>query len=335
MKRIAINGFGRIGKTFLRTVLLDAPARSSMQIAAINLGPSKLSHIDLLFKYDTLMGTYPGDVALEGDMLIIDGVRIKLLTEKDPEALPWKSLNIDWVVESSGHFTKRDGAQKHIAAGAKKVLISAPAHGEDVAIIPGVNDAAYDAAKHTIVSLGSCTTNAFLPTLKIMHDAFTIQNCLMTTVHAYTNTQVLLDVDNGDPRRSRAAALNIVPTSSGASEMIDKIMPQLTGKIAVSAMRVPVGKVSLIDMTCITEKDVSVEAINEVFTSAAQNSMAGIVGFTRLPLVSSDFGGNSHSVIIDGLLTEICGAKISKVFGWYDNEFGYSCRVRDFLLARD
>lgn len=332
--KIAINGFGRIGKTFLRTVLLDASAKKKLLVVAINLGFTQKTNADILFKYDTLMGVYPGDVSLEGDTLVIDGMRIALLGEVDPAQLPWKAMGIDWVVEASGHFTKRDGAQKHITAGAKKVLITAPSHGEDVAIVPGVNDGQYKPEQHHIVSLGSCTTNAFLPTLKCMHDAFTISQCLMTTVHAYTNTQVLLDVDNGDPRRSRAAALNIVPTSSGASEMIDKVMPQLKGRVSVSAMRVPVGKVSLIDMTCITEKPVSVESINQLFAHASERTLAGVVAFTKQPLVSSDFGGTSCSVTIDGLLTATQGDYISKIFGWYDNEFGYSCRLRDFLLSR-
>ncbi|MFI5333179.1 MAG: type I glyceraldehyde-3-phosphate dehydrogenase, partial [Candidatus Babeliales bacterium] len=277
MIRIAINGFGRIGRNFLRTLLQDPHARNKVDIVAINLGPAKKEFTAHMFTYDTLMGTYHGSVALEGNELVIDGKRIQLLTELDPVKLPWKSLNIDWVVECTGHFTKREGASKHLQAGAQYVLISAPAHDEDVSIIPGVNDAMFNASKHKIVSLGSCTTNAVLTMLKVLHDTFTIERSFMTTVHAYTNSQVLLDVEAKDLRRSRAAAVNIIPTTTGAMNVMGKVIPDLAGCVEAIAIRVPVTKVSLIDLTIITKESLTVDAINAAFTKAAHGPMKGIL----------------------------------------------------------
>jgi glyceraldehyde 3-phosphate dehydrogenase len=333
MVRIAINGFGRIGRNFLRTILQNPLARKKLEVVAINLGPAKKEFVAHMFMYDTLMGTYQGSVTLEDNVLVIDGVRIQLLTELDPVKLPWKSLNIDWVVECTGHFTKREGASKHLQAGAQYVLISAPAHDEDVTIIPGVNDAMFNPQQHKIVSMGSCTTNAVLTMLKVLHDTFTIQRSFMTTVHAYTNSQVLLDVEAKDLRRSRAAALNIIPTTTGAMNVMGKVIPDLAGCVQAIAIRVPVAKVSLIDLTVITKESLTVDAINAAFLSAAQGPMRGILAITTEPLVSSDFNGNSHSSIIDGLLTTTCGQHSGKAFGWYDNEWGYSCRLRDFLVS--
>lgn len=333
MVRIAINGFGRIGRNFLRTIMYDPIARKKIQVVAINLGPDKKEFAAHMFTYDTLMGTYPGSVSIEGNELVVDDHRIQLLTELDPLKINWKNLAIDWVVECSGHFTTKEGASKHLQAGAGYVLISAPAHDEDVTIIPGVNDAAFDPSKHKIVSMGSCTTNAALTMLKVLHDAFTIEHSFMTTVHAYTNSQVLLDVDAKDLRRSRAAALNIIPTTTGAMSVMGKVIPDLMGCVQAVAIRVPVAKVSLIDLTIITKKSLTVDAINAAFTQAANGSMKGILAVTNEPLVSSDFNGNSHSSIIDGLLTTTCGEYSGKAFGWYDNEWGYSCRLRDFLVS--
>ncbi|HEV2601643.1 MAG TPA: type I glyceraldehyde-3-phosphate dehydrogenase [Candidatus Babeliales bacterium] len=332
MIRVAINGFGRIGRNFLRSCLQDADAMQRMVVVAINIGSAQKDAVAHMFKYDTLMGIYPGTVAVQGDLLEVDGYRIALVAERDPEQIAWGKMNIDWVAECSGHFTKREGAIKHIQAGAKKVLISAPAHGEDIAIIPGVNDAQYNAASHAIVSLGSCTTNAWLPMLKVIHDAFTIERSFMTTVHAYTNTQVLLDVESDDLRRSRAAACNIIPTSTGASQMISKVLPELAGLTEAVSLRVPVAKVSLIDLVFITKKSMTVDAINDVFQRASEGPMKGIMGVTQEPLVSSDFSGDARSVIIDSLLTITCGDTMGKAFGWYDNEWGYSCRMKDFLV---
>jgi glyceraldehyde 3-phosphate dehydrogenase len=327
--RVAISGFGRIGRSFLRCVEQDK--KTGFEVVAINIGNSKPEYVAHMFKYDTLMGKFQGDVAIEGDELVIDNHRIKIVAELDPEKLPWNTLKIDWVVDCTGKFTHREGAQKHITAGAKRVLISAPAHDEDIAIVPGVNEELFDAAKHTIVSLGSCTTNAFIPTLKVLDDACGIVRGCMTTTHAYTNSQVLLDVDAKDLRFSRAAALNIIPASTGAAKMLEKILPHLAGKVSAKAMRVPVGKVSLIDLVFEAKKDLSIDAIHNVFKKAAQEKMKDIVALTMEPLVSSDFSGDPHSVIIDGLLTTANGT-MGQVFGWYDNEWGYSERMKDFLM---
>ena len=333
MLNVAINGFGRIGRNFLRTVLLDSDAQKKIKVVAINVGPTKKESIAHMFKYDTIMGTYPANVTLEADELIIDTTRIRIFSEKEPQLLPWQSLNIDWVIEASGHFTHRQGAELHRQAGSGNVLISAPAKDEDITIIPGVNDAAFNAAVHHIVSLGSCTTNALVPTLKVLDDAFGIQNGCMTTVHAYTNTQVLLDVEGEDIRRSRAAALNIIPTSTGSAKVLGKILPQLADRIEVTAIRVPVAIVSLIDLTFTSTKTVTTATINEAFTQAKNGSMRGILDTTNEPLVSTDFKGNPHSVIIDTQLTATSGNHMGKVFGWYDNEWAYSVRLKDFLVS--
>jgi glyceraldehyde 3-phosphate dehydrogenase len=332
MINVAINGFGRIGRNFLRVVLQDQDALKKIKVVAINIGPAKLNFVAHMFKYDSILGTYSGNVQLQNDELIIDNHRIKIFTQLDPSLVPWKQFAVDWVVEASGYFTEREGASKHLHAGARAVLITAPAHDEDVTIIPGVNDEAFDQKKHAIVSLGSCTTNAYTPTLKILHENFIIQQSCMTTVHAYTNSQVLLDVETSDLRRSRAAALNIIPTSTGAMKVATKVMPELAGRLDAVALRVPVAKVSLIDLVFQTEKKLSVEKINDVFEKAERGSMHGIVGFTMEPLVSSDFSGDPHSVVIDGLATRVCGQTMGKIFGWYDNEWGYSARLKDFLV---
>ncbi len=328
--KIAINGFGRIGRNFLRCVLQDAQAKKNLDIVAVNIGPANKDFTAHMFKYDTVMGTYPGHVSLDGDELVIDEHRITIITQKDPAAINWKAYGIDWVVEASGHFTHRDDVLKHIKAGARSVLITAPAHGEDITIIPGVNQELFDLSKHHIVSLGSCTTNAFIPMLRVMHDAFTIEQGYMTTVHAYTNTQVLLDVETDDLRRSRAAALNIIPTSTGATSMLNKLMPELAGKIPATSIRIPVAKVSLIDLTLYTKRAMTVDAVHAAFKQSTQKSMAGIIDLTMEPLVSSDLSGSPYSVVIDGLLTNVQG-KMGKLFGWYDNEWGYSQRLKDFL----
>jgi glyceraldehyde 3-phosphate dehydrogenase len=332
MVTVAINGFGRIGRSFLRTFLCDHQAQKKLNIVAINIGQAALEETALLFKYDTIMGTYPASVSFENNELIIDTKRIRIVAQKDPQRLPWKELAVDWVVDASGHFTHRKDALLHIQAGARNVLITAPAKDEDVTIIPGVNDAAFNPILHHIVSLGSCTTNAVIPTLKVIDDAFGIQYGCMTTVHAYTNSQVLLDREGEDIRRSRAAALNIIPTSTGAMNMITKIIPHLSNRIQTTALRVPVAIVSLIDLTFIAQKPVTCATINQAF-SDAQKNMPGIVAVSKEPLVSSDFKGNEHSVIIDSQLTAVSGTSMGKVFGWYDNEWGYSTRLKDFLTT--
>jgi glyceraldehyde-3-phosphate dehydrogenase type I len=331
MKRIVINGFGRIGRNFLRGLLADPRALEKVELVGINIGKPQFESAAYLFKYDSLLGTYSGHVALEDNNLVIDSLKIPLFAELDPLQLPWKKLSVDWVVESSGKFTTREGAEKHIQAGARAVLITAPATGEDVSIIPGVNNAEFNPEKDKIVSLGSCTTNAFIPMVHVLHKAFGIKEGVMTTIHSYTNSQPLLDTEHKDLRRSRAAAINIIPTSTGAAGMMEKLMPELKGKITACAVRVPVPKISLIDFGCITESKCNVQDVNKLFESAARDSMKGIIAVTHEPLVSSDFMGISESVCIDALMTQSTGSMI-KVFGWYDNEWSYGLRLKDFLV---
>lgn len=332
MVKIAINGMGRIGRNFLRILMLNSEIKKQIEVVAVNIGPADRAAAAHMFKYDTIMGTYPGTVSVEGNYLIIDGKKIILISESDPAKANWGALAIDWVVDCTGAFTDRARAQLHIDAGAKHVLISAPAHDEDVAIVPGVNEERYNSQSDKIVSLGSCTTNALMPTLKVLNDVFGITEGYMTTVHAYTNTQVLLDVEaDSDLRRSRAAALNIIPTSTGAAKMVASIMPELKGKIDGMALRVPVAKVSLMDFAFTAQKKITREAINEAFIAAGNGCMKGILGFTNEPLVSSDFSGIQYSVVIDGLLTATVGS-LGKVYGWYDNEWGYCERLKDFLV---
>lgn len=330
--RIALNGFGRIGKTFLRVLLSDQIARTHIEVVAINIGPGTIEHTAHLFTYDTIMGTFPEPVAQEGDMLIVGNQRIKLCAITDPALLPWRDLNIDWVVDASGKYTKRSMAEKHLQAGAHALLITAPSPDDDISIIPGINSQSFNKDAHKIVSLGSCTTNAFMPILKVINDAYSIEQGFMTTVHAYTNSQVLLDIEDKDLRLSRAAALNIIPTSTGAAKMISKILPGLEDKIKATSLRVPVAKVSLMDIVLHTKQKTDTKRLNDLFTTASQTLLKGIVNVVNKPLVSSDYSGSPYSVTIDGLLTESFGT-VHKIIGWYDNEWGYSQRLKDFLLA--
>lgn len=328
--KIAINGFGRIGRTFLRTLLQDPDAKKKCTVVAINIGPAKIETTAHVFKYDTIMGTYPGSVSILGDILTIDGYEIKIYAVIDPKDLLWSKHHIDWVVDASGQFTDRKKAELHCKAGAKHVLITAPAIDEDVSIIPGINSHDFDHKKHTIVSLGSCTTNAFIPMIKVIHDEFGIENGFMTTIHAYTNSQVLLDVEGQNIRLSRAAALNMIPSTTGAAKMLGKILPELGSVIKATSLRVPVGIVSLIDLTVNTKMEISSFTINRAFEDAAESSLKNILAVSHEPLVSSDYRGNFYSVTIDALSTEVVG-KTAKIMGWYDNEWGYSCRLKDFL----
>lgn len=332
MITIALNGFGRIGRNFLRTILIDPKAVAKIKVAVINIGPAQLDMVAHMFKYDSIMGTFPGTVQMKNNQLIINNtIAIDVIAECNPGDIAWQAYNIDWVVDATGCFTHRNEAKKHLESGAKYVLITAPATEEDISIIPGVNEKAFNPKKDRIVSLGSCTTNAFITTLKILQDSFVIKEGFMTTIHAYTNSQVLLDVEDKDLRRSRAAALNIIPTTTGASKMVGKVMPELNGKINAIAIRVPVSIVSLIDLACVVERPISKNSINEAFINAANSSMKGIMGFSMEPLVSSDYSGSPFSVTIDGLLTDVQHNMV-KLFGWYDNEWGYSMRLKDFLL---
>lgn len=334
MKNIAINGFGRIGRNFLRALLEDPSAKNAIRVAVINIGPGVIESTAHIFKYDTVMGTYKGNVSMEADVLIIDDdVRIKIVGIADPAALNWKPYHLDWVVDCSGRFTKRAEAQKHLSAGAARVLISAPSKDDDITIIPGVNRAQYDANKHFIVSLGSCTTNAFAPLLHVLHNAFTITQGHMTTVHSYTNSQVLLDGERPDVRRARSATLNIIPTTTGAAHTVTKVIPALQGLISAHALRIPLANVSLIDFSFNTQKPLSPIAVNKALEEAGKKEgFANIIQVSYEPLVSSDYAGNSHSVTVDGMLTSVQGT-LGKVYGWYDNEWAYSVRLKDFLMS--
>lgn len=331
MLTIALNGFGRIGRNFVRGLFADKQALKELKLAVINIGPAKLDMVAHMFKYDSILGPFNGTVQLEGDTLYINQTPIKIIAELDPKKIDWKSYAIDWVVDATGKFTDAEKAKMHLASGAQNVLITAPAKNEDIAIVPGVNEQSFNRQKDHIVSLGSCTTNAFVPMAKVLDDAFGIQAGFMTTIHAYTNTQVLLDVESSDPRRSRAAALNIIPTTTGASKMLGKILPQLDGKISANAIRVPTAKVSLIDLSFQAKKPITAQAINDAFFKVAKSSMKGIVDLTMEQLVSSDYSCNPYSVVIDGLLTSV-QSDLGKVFGWYDNEWAYSLRLKDFLM---
>ncbi len=332
--RIAINGFGRIGKSFLRVLLQDTHAWEMLDVVAINVGPSDPSLIPYAVKYDTIMGTLEEDVHYKDGILSINGKEIAVCAECDPCDAPWKDLAVDWVVDCSGTCTEREQAERHCLGGAGHVLISAPACDEDITIIPGVNDEKLDPSKHIIVSLGSCTTNALLPVVKVLHESFELTAGYMTTIHSYTNTQKLLDVDPKakDPRRSRAAALNIIPTTTGAAKMVGKIIPELDGRVTARAVRVPVAAVSLIDLTFTAKRDFDASLINEVFSKAASRQTQNIIAVSHEPLVSSDYSLNPYSVTIDAESTSTVGG-LGKVFGWYDNEWGYSCRLKDFLIG--
>ncbi|MFH1644125.1 MAG: type I glyceraldehyde-3-phosphate dehydrogenase [bacterium] len=330
-KKIAINGFGRIGKTFLRVLMSDEEITKKINVVAINVGPANPEHTAFQFKHDSILNTFNGKVSYEKEHLIINDHKIKVFAEQNPAKINWYELGIEWVVECSGRFTTKEKASFHLQSGAKKVLITAPATDEDITIIPGVNDSDYDKEKHKIISLGSCTTNCFAPIVKVLKEEFGLQHGLMTTIHAYTNDQVLLDLDHKDLRRSRAAAINIIPTKTGADKVITTIYPEFKNKIKAQAIRVPVAISSLVDFTFQTKKNCNVEEINAAFKKYAANSMKNIIQYCEEPLVSSDFIGNTHSCIIDSLLTQ-CTGQLGKIFGWYDNEYGYSCRLRDFLL---
>lgn len=324
--KVAINGFGRIGRNTLRAAILNE--KVSLNVVAINdlTTPAQLAH---LFKYDSVMGTFPGDVNYSDNAIIINGKTIEIFAEKDPANLPWKKLGVDVVIESTGFFTDADKARKHLEAGAKKVIISAPAKGEDITVAIGINANQYDPAKHHIISNASCTTNCLAPIAKVLQEQFGIVNGLMTTIHSYTGDQRLLDAPHSDLRRARAAALSMVPTSTGAAKAIGLVLPELAGKLNGFAVRVPTPDVSLVDLTFNSEKPVSVQAINDAFKRASETSLKGVLQYCSIPLVSSDFIGNAHSSIFDPELTQVMGDKLAKVIGWYDNEWGYSNRLAE------
>jgi len=324
--KVAINGFGRIGRLVLRTLL--ERCRNELAVVAVNDMADLQTNVHL-FRYDSTYGTYPGKVESADGVMKIDGQSIAVLNHKEPARLPWKQLGVDIVIEATGVFT--DGAQvrAHLEAGAKKAIITAPATNEDITLVLGVNDGAYNPRKHHIVSNASCTTNCLAPMAKVLHDVFGIERGLMTTVHSYTNDQRILDLMHKDLRRARAAAMNIVPTSTGAAKAIGLVMPELKGKLHGLSLRVPTSTVSVVDLVVDLKKNASVESINAALKESAEGQMKGILAFCDEPLVSSDFRGNAASSIIDGLSTVILEGKMAKVLSWYDNEWGYSCRVAD------
>ncbi len=325
--KVGINGFGRIGRNIVRAAKQQGV---DLDLIAVNdiTTPKTLAH---LLKYDTILGHFPGTVAVDGDTIVIDGKRVKVLAERDPANLPWGELGVDIVVESTGRFTDATKAKAHIDAGAKKVIISAPAKNEDITIVLGVNDSMYDPAKHHIVSNASCTTNCLAPVAKVLNDTFGIETALMTTVHAYTNDQVILDAPHSDLRRARAAAQAIIPTTSGAAKAVALVLPELKGKFHGMALRVPVPDVSLVDLTVVLSKAATVDEVNAAFRAAAEGSLKGILGVTDEPLVSADFLHEPRSTVVDLLSTMAVGERHFKVLAWYDNEWGYSCRVVDLV----
>lgn len=324
--RVAINGFGRIGRLTLRTMI--ERHRTNLTVVAIN-DMADLQTNAHLFRYDSTYGIFPGPVEVGEGILKIDGLNIGALNQKDPSRLPWRQLNVDIVIESTGVFTDAAQVRAHLEAGAKKVIITAPAKDEDITIVLGVNDSAYNPRKHHIVSNASCTTNCLAPVAKVIHDHFGIERGLMTTTHAYTNDQRILDLMHKDLRRARAAAMNIVPTSTGAAKAIGLVMPELKGKLHGLSLRVPTSTVSVVDLVADLKKPASVEDLNDALKESAEGKMNGILAYSDEPLVSSDFRGNSASSIVDGLSTVVLDGKMAKVLSWYDNEWGYSCRVGD------
>ncbi len=325
--RVGINGFGRIGRQSLKAMIERAP---DVEVVAVNdLVDAEMNA--LLFKYDSTYGRFDGDVKAGDKSIIIDGREIRILAERDPAALPWKDLGVDIVLESTGIFTSADKARAHIDAGAQKVIISAPAKGEDITIVLGVNDEQYDPANHHIISNASCTTNCLAPAAKVVHDLVTIEKGLMNTIHSYTNDQRILDVAHKDPRRARSAGQNIIPTTTGAAKALALVIPDLKGKFDGFSLRVPTPTVSVVDFTATVSRDTSVDELNDAFRAAAAGPMQGILGVSDEPLVSMDFKGDTRSSIIDGASTMVLGGNMVKVIAWYDNEWGYSCRIADLI----
>ena len=324
--RVAINGFGRIGRNVLRAV--HASDDSEIEIVALNdlTDNDMLGH---LLKYDSVHGIFPGEVTMSDAGLEVDGRAIEVLSERDPADLPWSDLAVDIVVESTGFFTSRDQAAKHLDAGAKKVIISAPGKNEDIMIVLGVNHAKYDPAEHHVISNASCTTNCLAPVVKVLMEKFGFRRGLMNTVHAYTNDQALLDAPHSDKRRARAAALSMIPTTTGAAKATALVIPEVEGKLDGMALRVPTPDVSVVDLVAELETETTEEAVNEAFRQAASGSLAGILDLCDEPLVSVDFTGNPHSSIVDGPSTKIIDGSLVKVLSWYDNEWSYSQRVVD------
>ena len=324
--KIGINGFGRIGRQVLKA-MIERHA-DALEVVAINDLTDANSNAHL-FKYDSTYGRFNGTVTVDGGDLVVNGSKIKVFAEKDPAKIPWSSLGVDIVVESTGVFTDADKAKAHLNGSVKKVIISAPAKGEDITIVLGVNEGKYDPAKHNIISNASCTTNCLAPAAKVVNDLFGIEHALMTTVHSYTNDQRILDVIHKDLRRARTAGANIIPTTTGAAKAVALVIPELKGKFDGFSLRVPTVTVSVVDFVCTTTKPVDAKALNAAFKAASEGALKDILGYTEEPLVSSDFRGDPRSSIIDAQSTMSIGTNMVKVIAWYDNEWGYSCRVSD------
>ena len=324
--KVGINGFGRIGRNIMRAAM----KHKDIDFVAVNdlTNAATLAH---LLKYDSVIGNLDADVKATGDGISVNGDEFKVLAIKDPAQLPWKDLGVDVVFESTGIFTDRDGAAKHLTAGAKKVIITAPAKKPDVTVVLGVNEGSYDPAKHQIISNASCTTNCLAPVAKVLHGSFGIKKGWMTTVHSYTNDQQLLDLPHKDLRRARAAALSIIPTTTGAASAVGEVMPDLKGKLDGISMRVPTPNVSCVDLAAVLGKNTTTEEVNAAFKAAADGAMKGILEYVEEPLVSIDFRGNAHSSIIDAPYTKVMDGDFVKVLSWYDNEWGYSNRCVDLL----
>ncbi len=326
--RLAINGFGRIGRNVLRVIMEGTKEYGDLKVIGINdlTDAATLAH---LFKYDSVFGIFKGEVSHKDNAIIVNGQEIKIYSEKDPKLLPWKADNIDVVIESTGKFTDKDKAMAHIDAGAKKVIISAPAKGEDITIVLGVNEEKYNKAEHNIISNASCTTNCLAPVVKVLNDSFGIEKGFMTTVHSYTNDQRILDLPHKDLRRARAAALSLIPTTTGAAKAVALVIPELKGKLDGLSIRVPTPDVSIVDFVCMVKNKTSKEEVLKVLKEAASSKMKGYLAVSEEPLVSVDFTGNPNSSIVDGLSISVLDGNMVKVLAWYDNEWGYSSRVVD------
>ena len=329
MVRVAINGFGRIGRQVFK--VLFEKYRDQVNVVAVNdlTDVKTLAH---LLKYDSNYGKFDADIKVDGEYILVDDVKLKVFAEPDPAKLPWKDLDIDIVVESTGRFREKEKAAKHLEAGAKKVIISAPAKGDVLTVVLGVNHEDYDPSKHDIISNASCTTNCLAPVVKVLHERFGIKRGLMTTVHSYTNDQRILDLPHKDLRRARAAAINIIPTTTGAAVAIGKVIPELAGKLDGMAIRVPTSTVSVVDLVVELEKPATVEEINNAMKEAAEGELKDILGYSEEPLVSSDYKGDPRSSIFDALETKVMDGNFVKVLAWYDNEWGYSNRVADLIV---
>jgi len=324
--RFGINGFGRIGRNLYRASFRDA----ALECVAVNdiTDAKTLAH---LLKYDSILGRLTAQVEARDDAILVNGKAIKVLSIKDPAGLPWKELGVEYVVESTGRFTDRESASKHLQAGAKKVIISAPAKGPDITIVLGVNEKMYDRQKHHVISNASCTTNCIAPVAKVLHEHFRIKHGFMTTIHSYTNDQQLLDLPHKDLRRARAAALSQIPTTTGAAKAVGLVLPELQGKLHGIAIRVPTANVSLVDLVAEVERVTSEGEVNQAYKKAAAGELQGLMDYTEEPLVSVDFIHDPHSAIVDGASTSVIDGTLVKVLAWYDNEWGYSCRLRDLI----